>query len=83
MRIAAGSAVFTDGANVGAVGAAATGAWAGGKFGEYAPGVVNSVTGKELPSFIYDVIGSGGSEVIGGFVKDGLSSQPEDIKGDK
>lgn len=60
--IAAGSAVFTDGANVGAVGSAAAGAWAGGMFGEYAPGVVNSVIGKELPGFIYDIGGAFASE---------------------
>ncbi|WP_051937093.1 VENN motif pre-toxin domain-containing protein [Erwinia sp. 9145] len=60
--IAAGGAVFTDGADVGAVGAATAGAWAGGMFGEYAPGIVNSVPGKELPGFIYDIRGAFASE---------------------
>ena len=60
--IAAGGAVFTDGPNAGAIGASAVGAWAGGMFGEYAPGIVNSVTGKELPGFIYDIGGAFASE---------------------
>ncbi|MEM6160097.1 VENN motif pre-toxin domain-containing protein [Erwinia sp. P6884] len=60
--IAAGGAVFTDGPNAGAIGASAAGAWAGGMFGEYAPGIVNSVTGKELPGFIYDIGGAFASE---------------------
>ncbi|WP_349290193.1 MULTISPECIES: adhesin [unclassified Tatumella] len=60
--IAAGGAVFTDGADAGAVGSAAAGAWVGGKFGEYAPGLVNSVIGKESPGFIYDVGGAFASE---------------------
>lgn len=56
--IAAGGAVFTDGPDAGAVSAAAAGAWAGGMFGEHAPGVVSSVTGKELPGLIYDIGGA-------------------------
>ncbi len=79
--IAAGSAVFSDGPNTGAIGSSAAGAWAGGMFGEYAPGIVNSVVGKELPGIVYDVIGSGGSEVVGGFVKD--ISNPQVTKNNK
>ena len=75
--IAAGGAVFTDGADVGAVGGAAAGAWAGGKFGELAPGVVNSVTGKELPGFIFDATGYFGGEVLGGYIKDGVNGNPQ------
>ena len=60
--IAAGGAIFTDGPDAGAVGSSAAGAWVGGKFGEYAPGVVNSVIGKELPGFIYDVGGAFATE---------------------
>ena len=60
--IAVGSAVFTDGLNTGAIGASAVGAWAGGIFGGYAPGIVNSVTRKELPGFIYDIGGAFASE---------------------
>ncbi|UWS34184.1 two-partner secretion domain-containing protein [Erwinia pyrifoliae] len=76
--IATGGAIFTDGPDAGAVGGAAAGAWAGGMFGEYAPGIVNSVIGKELPGIVYDVIGSGGSEVVGGFVKDISNPQAAD-----
>ncbi|UWS30009.1 adhesin [Erwinia pyrifoliae] len=60
--IATGGAIFTDGPDAGAVGASAAGAWAGGMFGEYAPGLVNSVIGKELPGFIYDIGGAFASE---------------------
>ncbi len=60
--MAAGSAIFTDGPDVVAIGASAAGVWAGGKFGEYAPGIVNSVTGKELPGIVYDIGGIFASE---------------------
>ncbi len=73
--IAAGGAVLTDGVDAGAITGAATGAWAGGKFGEVAPGIVSSVTGKEIPGFIFDATGSLGSEVLGGFIKDGLNNK--------
>ncbi|EOL5168715.1 hypothetical protein ACFGHE_RS24020, partial [Escherichia coli] len=69
-RIAMGSAFFTDGPNAGAIGGAAAGAWAGGLFGEYAPGIVNSVTGKEIPGFVYDYWGGGASEFSSGFIKE-------------
>ncbi|HCJ1013331.1 TPA: adhesin [Salmonella enterica] len=72
--IAAGSAFFTDGPDTGSIGGAAAGAWAGGLFGEYAPGIVNSLTGKEVPGFIFDATGSFGSEVLGGYVKDAVNS---------
>ncbi|GDF98863.1 hemagglutinin-related protein [Escherichia coli] len=68
--IAMGSAFFTDGPNAGAIGGAAAGAWAGGLFGEYAPGIVNSVTGKEIPGFVYDYWGGVASEFLSGFIKD-------------
>jgi len=32
------------------------------------------------PDFVYDVIGSGGSEVIGSFIKDGLNTDSESKK---
>ncbi len=68
--IAMGSAFFTDGPNAGAIGGAAAGAWAGGLFGEYAPGIVNSVTGKEIPGFVYDYWGGIASEFSSGFIKE-------------
>ncbi|EFE1421651.1 hemagglutinin [Escherichia coli] len=68
--IAMGSAFFTDGPNAGAIGGAAAGAWAGGLFGEYAPGIVNSVTGKEIPGFVYDYWGGVASEFSSGFIKE-------------
>ncbi|EPH3919159.1 hemagglutinin repeat-containing protein, partial [Escherichia coli] len=68
--IAMGSAFFTDGPNAGAIGGAAAGAWAGGLFGEYAPGIVSSVTGKEIPGFVYDYWGGVASEFSSGFIKD-------------
>lgn len=46
------------------------GAWAGGLFGEYAPGIVNSVTGKEIPGFVYDYWGGVASEFSSGFIKE-------------
>lgn len=72
--IAAGSAFFTDGPDTGSIGGAAAGAWAGGLFGEYAPGIVNSLTGKEVPGFIFDATDSFGSEILGGYVKDAVES---------
>ena len=75
--IAAGGAFFTDGPDVGSIGGAAIGSWAGGKFGELAPGFVSSVSGKEIPGFIFDATGSFGSEILGGYVKDAVNgSQP-------
>ncbi|WP_235421322.1 hypothetical protein [Erwinia oleae] len=75
--IATGGAVFTDGTDAGAIGGAAAGAWAGGMFGLYAPGAVGKITGENhIPEFIYDVIGSGGAEVVGGFTKDAINTTP-------
>ncbi|MBK4717205.1 filamentous hemagglutinin, partial [Enterobacterales bacterium BIT-L3] len=69
--------VFTDGPDIGSVGGAAAGAWAGGMFGLYAPGTVEKITGgNNIPEFIYDVIGSGGAEVVGGFTKDAINATP-------
>ncbi|WP_255209550.1 adhesin [Edwardsiella hoshinae] len=62
--IAAGSAFFTDGLDTGSIGGAATGAWAGGIFRGYAPGIVNSLTGKEVPGFVYDIGGAYISEQV-------------------
>lgn len=67
--IAMGSAFFTDGPNAGAIGGAAAGAWGGGLFGKYAPGIVNSVIGKEFPGFIFDATGAFGSEFFWGGYK--------------
>jgi filamentous hemagglutinin len=77
--IAAAGSVFTDGPDALAVGSSAAGAWAGGIFGQYMPGVVNSVTGKELPNIVYDFWGSVASEFATGFAKDinGASSEAE------
>ncbi|SER21979.1 filamentous hemagglutinin [Rosenbergiella nectarea] len=76
--IAVGGAVFTDGPDMGSVGGAALGAWAGGKFGGLAPGAVGKITGaNHIPEFIYDVIGAGGSEVVGGFTKDMIKASQE------
>ena len=77
--IAAGSAFFTDGPDAGSIGGAAAGAWAGGLFGEYAPGIVNSVTGKEIPGFVYDYWGGVASEFSSGLIKD-LSKPKESTK---
>lgn len=75
--IAAGSAFFTDEPDTGSIGGATAGAWAGGMFGEYAPGIVNSLTGKEIPGFIFDATGSFGSEILGGYIKDAVNgTQP-------
>ncbi|EHD21342.1 filamentous hemagglutinin family outer membrane protein [Brenneria sp. EniD312] len=70
--IAAGGAVFTDGPNVGAVGGAATGALFGAKFGQYAPDIINSIIGKDLPGFVYDVGGAFVSETVNDVSKDAL-----------
>ncbi|MBT0728564.1 hypothetical protein HGT73_14610 [Rosenbergiella australiborealis] len=66
--------MFTDGPNPGTIGASAAGAWAGGMFGEYAPGIVNSLTGKEVPGFVFEAIGSLGTEFLGGYSKDFLNA---------
>ena len=71
--ISMGSAFFTDGPNTGSIGGVAIGAWFGGKFGEFAQGVVSSVSGKEIPGFIFDVTGSFGSEILGGYIKDAVN----------
>ena len=62
--MAAGGAVFTDGPDIGSIGGAAAGAWADGMFGEYAPGIVKLIIGKELPGFIYDVGSAFTSEAV-------------------
>lgn len=77
--IAAGSAFFTDGPDTGSIGGAVAGAWAGGLFGEYAPGNVNSVIGKEIPGFVYDYWGGVASEFSSGLIKD-LNKPKESTK---
>ncbi|EAX4766236.1 adhesin [Salmonella enterica subsp. salamae] len=77
--IAAGSAFFTDGPDTGSIGGAAAGAWAGGLFGEYAPGIVSSVTGKEIPGFVYDYWGGVASEFSSGLIKE-LNKPKESIE---
>ena len=69
--------MFTDGPDIGSMGGAATGAWVGGGFGKFAPGIVDSVTGKEIPGLIFDFTGSFGSEILGGYIKDGVNSKPQ------
>ncbi|KFC05623.1 hypothetical protein GTGU_02801 [Trabulsiella guamensis ATCC 49490] len=79
--IAMGGAFFTDGPDIWSIGSAAAGAGAGGGFGLYAPGIVNSVTGKEFPGFIFDATGAFGSEFLGGYIKDAINnSQPPSNK---
>lgn len=68
--IAAGSAIFTKGPDISSAGSSAVGAWAEGKFGVYAPGIVNSVTGKEIPGFVYDIGGAYISEQVNDFGKE-------------
>lgn len=81
--IAAGCAFFTDGPDTGSIGGAAAGAWAGGLFGEYAPGIINSLTGKEVPGSIFDTTGSLGSEILGGYVKDAVNGPQSSSERDK
>lgn len=71
--IAVGGAVFTDGPDMESVGIAAGGTGLGGAFGEYAPRVVNSLTGKEVPGFLFDTISTLGTEFLGGYTKDLLN----------
>ncbi|WP_373999740.1 adhesin [Edwardsiella piscicida] len=71
--IAMGSTFFTDGPDTGSIGGAAAGAWAGGLFGEYASGIVNSLTSKKVPGFIFNATGSFSSEILGGYIKDAVN----------
>ncbi|HGI7031654.1 TPA: adhesin [Klebsiella aerogenes] len=71
--IATGGTIFTDGTDGVAVTGSVAGAIAGGYFGEYAPGIVNSLTGKETPGFIFDAVGSLGTEFLSGYTKDILT----------
>ena len=76
--IATSGTAFTDGPDIGAMGASAAGAWAGGIFGVYAPGIVSSATGKELPGSVYDFVGGVTSEFVNGFTKD--INKPDPVK---
>ena len=72
--IAVGGAVFIDGPDMGSVGIAAAGTGVGWAFGEHAPRVINSLTRKEVPGFVFDAIGSLGTEFLGGYTKDLLNT---------
>ena len=72
--IAMGGAFFTDGPDTGSIGGAAAGAGLSGTFGVYGPVFVSSVTGKEAPGFIFDAVGSLGSEFLGGYTKELLNT---------
>ncbi len=72
--ISAAATIFTDGADPIAVGGSVTGAIAGGYFGEYAPGFINSLTGRDTPRFIIDAVGSLGTEYLNGYTKEILTA---------
>lgn len=63
--IAAGGAAFTDGPDIGSVGGAALGTWAGGKFGELAP----------FPGEVNDLIGGILGEIISSKFKDKVNEK--------
>jgi len=71
--ISAAATIFTDGAEPIAVGGSVAGAIAGGYFGEYAPGFINSLTGRDTPGFIIDAVGSLGAEYFNGYTKEILT----------
>ncbi|MBK4773079.1 MAG: hemagglutinin, partial [Pantoea sp. Morm] len=72
--IATTGAALSNGADIGAIGIAAGSAGLGWGFGEYAPGVVNSLTGKDAPGFIFDAVGSLGTEFLGGYTQNLLNT---------
>ncbi|NIC26990.1 hemagglutinin [Serratia plymuthica] len=79
--IAIGGSIFSDGINAGGQLGAGTGALLGGVFGKYAPiGVDKIMSDNKIPGSVYDIIGSGGAEVTGGFIKDGLNQKEEKDK---
>ncbi|ANS44821.1 16S rRNA endonuclease CdiA [Serratia inhibens PRI-2C] len=79
--IAIGGSIFSDGINAGGQLGAGTGALLGGVFGKYAPiGVDKIMSDNKVPGAVYDIIGSGGAEVTGGFIKDGLNQKEEKDK---
>lgn len=69
--IAAGSAVFTDGPDAGAVGGAVAGSVAGGYFGEYAPGLLKPALGISS-GFWAEIGGAYTSEILGDATKDAI-----------
>ncbi|MEB5971478.1 VENN motif pre-toxin domain-containing protein [Pantoea dispersa] len=72
--IATTGAALSNGADIGAIGIAAGSAGLGWGFGEYAPGVVNSLTGKDAPGFIFEAISSLGTEFLGGYTQNLLNT---------
>lgn len=79
--IAIGGSIFSDGINAGGQLGAGTGALLGGVFGKYAPiGVDKIMSDNKIPGTVYDIIGSGGAEVTGGFIRDGLNQKEEEDK---
>ncbi|WP_241623063.1 hypothetical protein [Rosenbergiella australiborealis] len=66
--------MFTDGPDAGVSGIAVGSTGLAWTFSEYAPRVVNSLTGKEVPGFVFEAIGSLGTEFLGGYSKDFLNA---------
>ncbi|MEI2628282.1 adhesin [Erwinia aphidicola] len=72
--IASGGAVFTDGANAGAVGGAAVGGVIGGGIGKYAPDLLDPVFGSSA-GFWSDIGSSYVSEATSSAVKDAINKR--------
>lgn len=74
--IAIGGSIFSDRLSGGGQFGAGTGALLGGAFGKYVPVGVDKIMGdKKVPGFIFDVTGSFGSEILGGYIKNGVNSK--------
>ncbi|PQK93083.1 hypothetical protein [Pantoea ananatis] len=74
VEIAAGSAVFTDGPDKGAVSGAIIGAGVGGAIGLWGPSLLDPVLGG-ASGHASDVFGAAGSEYIGNKVKDKINEK--------
>jgi len=72
--IAAGGAVFTDGADAGSVSGAVAGGLIGGAVGKYAPDLLGPIFGPSS-GFIGDATGSIGGEIISNRVKDKINNK--------